>query len=393
MDLSFWNVLVCQQKSVLRSTKITSFGQCPAVQEYDPTTKRLTLVRNTELEFLDAPGFIPVGFGRRFSKDMRKFLSARDHSFSIFLKTCFFEKFGQCSWNSTKKRGSSLICETVACWPLMCFRILFLRTPGEDDLCKLEGAANSSVYVPNLWWKGQCNMPFPTSRVHDLGVGHEFWKTLASTWTDSKWAMIWSFVWARRCGHVVLSLKILLLLKHDSIWEFTAWHHDIWEFWHFCEFSCHSCGKRIRRWWRELQLGAFETGRILPIFSVNVVLPRYGERPIVSMVWTFRKLSGSQQKWFVQIFFFEWRGSFIFDWNCYCQRSCISGGLWWTCFRSKVSAVLAEVFSTDVLLLGPGMKGQSCRILSRWCAQQPTEYLHCFQGDSDKWVMLFFPIS
>ena len=34
--------------------------------------------------------------------------------------------------------------------------------------------------------------------------------------------------------------------------------------------------------------------------------------------------------------------------------------------------------------VGPGMKGQSCRILSRWCAQQPTEYLHCFQGDSDK---------
>ena len=25
--------------------------------------------RNTELEFLDAPGFIPVGFGRRFTKD------------------------------------------------------------------------------------------------------------------------------------------------------------------------------------------------------------------------------------------------------------------------------------------------------------------------------------
>ncbi|CAJ1363674.1 unnamed protein product [Effrenium voratum] len=42
-------------------------------------TKRLTWhkiggFRNTELEFLDAPGFIPVGFGRRFSKEQQELL-------------------------------------------------------------------------------------------------------------------------------------------------------------------------------------------------------------------------------------------------------------------------------------------------------------------------------
>ena len=91
-------------KICLRSTKITSFGQCPAVQEYDPTTKRLTLVRNTELEFLDAPGFIPVGFGRRFSKDMRKFLSARDHSFSIFWKLASSKNLGNAVEIQQKER-------------------------------------------------------------------------------------------------------------------------------------------------------------------------------------------------------------------------------------------------------------------------------------------------
>lgn len=131
IDLFFWNVLVFQQTFVWDQQKSLPLDNARQFKSTIQQQKRLTLVRNTELEFLDAPGFIPVGFGRRFSKDMRKFLSAPWSFFLYFFENLLLRKI----WGmqlKLNKRGSFLICETVACWPLMCFWILFLRTPGED---------------------------------------------------------------------------------------------------------------------------------------------------------------------------------------------------------------------------------------------------------------------
>lgn len=391
IDLFFWNATGLSTKICLRSTKITSFGQCPAVQEYDPTTKRLTLVRNTELEFLDAPGFIPVGFGRRFSKDMRKFLSAPWSFFLYFLKTCFFEKFGQCSWNSikevafwsVKQSHADLWCVSGFFFFELLAKTTFATSKEQQTLlcmCRIFGEKASVTCL------------FPTSRVHNLAVGHEFFNPGQHV---DRQQVGYDLVF--RLGKAMwaccLESEILFIFEawqHLRIHSMTSWYLRILAF--FANFLVTVVERESADGGGNCNLARWNMSDFAHLFC-QCWLIRYGERPIVSMVWTFKKLSGSQQKWFVQIFLF-WNGGFLpflIGTAAIVREVVYPGDFDELLFGAPSISCFSRGFFHRFSFVGPGMKGQSCRILSRWCAQQPTEYLHCFQGDSDTWVMLFFP--
>ena len=96
----------------------------------------------------------------------------------------------------------------------------------------------------------------------------------------------------------------------------------------FCEFSCHSCGKRIRRWWRELQLGSLKHVGFCPSFLSMLAAKVWRETNRIYGVDFQKALRFATEVICSDFFVLEWGVSSIFDWNCcYCQRSCISGGL------------------------------------------------------------------
>ena len=267
------------------------------------------------------------------------------------------------------RRGSFLICETVACWPLMCFWIFFLRTPGEDDLqanskeqqtllcmCRIFGEkASVTCLFPLLngarFGRWTWILKNPGQHVDRQQVGYDLVFRLGK--------VMWEYC---------LESEILLFLKHDIM---TSWYLRILAF--FATFLVTVVERESADGGGNCNLAPLNHVGFCPSF-LSMLFCQGMERD-QSYLWC--GLSKSSQvrnrSDLFSDFFLDWGGFFHFWLELLLSEKLYIRRTLMNFFSEPQVSAESKGFFHRCSFFGPGMKGQSCRILSRWCAQQPTE--------------------